>query len=223
MDQREPRQASVDVPSRALGEQNPERGGREAAWGHVYLTRGSGAAHSVGDRREVVGMAMGGRFRARRVQDDGARPALVTTLGWVLGFVGITALPSGVLMMAFPDGALFGMPLTMLEFSPFETFFVPGLLLFAFLGVLPLVAAWLLRTDAWPSWAVWIERVTARRAAWLAAGASGVATVVWIVTQVVMIRGFHVLHGIYGVLGVAIVALTLAPSVRAWGGARRHR
>jgi hypothetical protein len=168
-------------------------------------------------------MATRGRVRARRVQGDAARPALVTTLVWVLGFVGITALPSGLLMMAFPDGALFGMPLTMLEFSPFETFFWPGALLFTFLGLLPLSAVWLLRAMRTPGWAGAPERASPRRAAWLAAGASGVATVVWIVTQIVMIRGFHVLHVVYGGAGLAIVTLALAPSVRAWADVGRRR
>jgi hypothetical protein len=150
------------------------------------------------------------------------RPTTVATLGWLLGLVGITALPSGALMMAVPDGSLFALPLSVLEHTPFETFFVPGLLLFACLGVLPLVAASLLWTEASPGWSMWLERATGRRAAWLTAGASGVATVVWIVTQVVMIRGAHVVHGIYVTLGVAIVALVLAPSVRTWGEARRR-
>jgi hypothetical protein len=159
----------------------------------------------------------GGGGRARR------RPASpVAALGWLLGIVGITALPSGVMMMAVPDGSLFALPLSMLEHTPFASFFVPGLLLFGCLGVLPLVAAYLLWTDASPASAAWIERLTGRRAAWLTAGASGVATVVWIVTQVVMIRGAHVLHGISVKLGVAMVALVLAPSVRTWGEARRR-
>lgn len=169
-------------------------------------------------------MAHGGLHPTRRrASADDPRPTLVTALGWVLGFVGVTALPSGVLMMAFPDGALFGMPLSMLEFSPFETFFVPGALLFTFLGLLPLSAAWLLWTGRTPRWARSLEQASGRRVAWLAAGASGVATVVWIVTQVVMIRGFHVLHAVYGALGLAIVGLALAPSVRAWGDSRRRR
>jgi hypothetical protein len=155
-----------------------------------------------------------GAATRRRVRSR-ERPASVAALALVLGFLAISAIPSGVLMMTLPDGSGFGMPVSMLEHSPFETFFVPGLLLFAFLGLLPLVATVLVWTSR-SSQAGRVGAPSGRRIAWLLAGASGVAAVVWIVTQVIMIRDFHVLHAVYGGVGLAIVVLALAPGARAW-------
>jgi hypothetical protein len=144
------------------------------------------------------------------------RPRAVGALALVLGFEGLTAVPSGVLMMARPDGSAFGLPLSLLDHAPFDTFFVPGALLFTFLGVLPLLAAWLLWSGFSPGWARPLERLTGRRLAWLAGAAGGVAIVVWIATQVVMLRAFAPLHAIYGALGLAAVVLALTPSARIW-------
>jgi hypothetical protein len=163
-----------------------------------------------------------GRSRIPHAHDDDGRsrrPWAVGALALVLGFEGLTAVPSGVLMMARPDGSAFGLPLSVLEHAPFDTFFVPGALLFAFLGVLPLFAAWLLWSGASPAWTRPPERWTGRRAAWLAGAAGGAAIVVWIATQVVMLRAFAPLHAIYGGLGLVALVLALTPSAQAWARA----
>jgi hypothetical protein len=97
----------------------------------------------------------------------------------------------------------------------FQTFFWPGFLLFACLGLLPAAAIYLILRGT-PTLLRPLEQRTGRRSGWLVAGASGVATITWIVVQVAMLQGIHALHGVYLLVGSGIVVLALAPSARRW-------
>jgi hypothetical protein len=143
------------------------------------------------------------------------RPWTVTALLVPLAFDAITALPSGFLMMVWRDGSVFGMTGEVLQHSPFQTFFWPGFLLFACLGLLPAAAIYLILRGT-PTLLRPLEQRTGRRSGWLVAGASGVATITWIVVQVAMLQGIHALHGVYLLVGSGIVVLALAPSARRW-------
>src|ERR1700726_2916116 len=90
-------------------------------------------------------------------------------------FLGIGALFGGFQFILAPDGHLLGVPLSMLAGTPFHSFLVPGLLLFTFVGVAPIMAA----------------AITARRRAIgpLAAVAVGVTLMSWITVEMVMFAG----------------------------------
>lgn len=109
--------------------------------------------------------------------------------------LGVGALAGGAMLMASPTGALFGMPLSMLEHSPFTSFLVPGLVLFVVNGVVPLGVA----------------VATAKQVRWasFAAPVVGVVLCGWIAVQVAMIRGLSILHFIYFGLGIAILVIGL--------------
>lgn len=90
----------------------------------------------------------------------------------------------------------------MLEDSPFNTFLVPGIILFIVLGIFPLiVTAGLWREKMW---------------AWLGAILVGAMLLIWIGVEITMV-GYHSnppLQLVYGLLGVAILILTLMHSVK---------
>ncbi len=54
-------------------------------------------------------------------------------------FLGINGLIGGTLLVIKTDGSLLGMQSDWLKNSPFSTYFIPGLLLAFFLGVIPLM------------------------------------------------------------------------------------
>src|SRR3981081_4386182 len=56
-------------------------------------------------------------------------------------FLGIGALFGGGVFLLAPDGHLLGMTTKTLAGSPFQAYLVPGILLFLFVGVAPLLAA----------------------------------------------------------------------------------
>jgi hypothetical protein len=111
--------------------------------------------------------------------------------------LGIGALVGGGLFILAPDGHLIGIPLKMLAGTPFHSFLVPGLVLFTFVGVAPLVAA----------------AITARRQAIapLAALAVGVTLMGWITVEMVIFAGpTSLLWAFYLVLGTVIAAIGVA-------------
>src|SRR5207237_982482 len=89
--------------------------------------------------------------------------------------LGIGALFGGGQFILAPDGHLIGAPLKMLAGTPFHSYLVPGLILFTFVGVAPMLAA----------------VITARRGAIgpLAALAVGVTLMGWITVEMVIFAG----------------------------------
>jgi hypothetical protein len=55
----------------------------------------------------------------------------------LLGFFGIGALFGGAVLIVSPTGKLLGMPLSLLDKSPFSNFLIPGIILFIVLGLIP--------------------------------------------------------------------------------------
>jgi len=112
-------------------------------------------------------------------------------------FLGIGALFGGIQFILAPDGHLLGVPLGMLAGTPFRSFLVPGLLLFTFVGLGPMVAA----------------AITARRRAIgpLAAFAVGLTLMGWITVEMVIFAGLTSLFwAFYLVLGTVIATVGVA-------------
>lgn len=142
------------------------------------------------------------------------RPVAVRILIALLVLLGVGAVPSGALLILAPDGHLMQMPLSMLEHSPFSSFLVPGLILFAFLGIYPLAVAYSLWKR--PGWR-WPDAINPFRSthwSWAASLAAGVILVIWIIAEVIMLRTIVFLHVLYRAWGIALLLLALLPSTR---------
>ena len=105
-------------------------------------------------------------------------------------------------MIGDPSGRAVGLPLDWLDGTPFDDYFIPGLILFTVLGLFPLAVAW----------ALW------RRHRWARGGSLlvGLALVVWILVEILMV-GYQPeppLQAIYGFLGLLILGLAATRSVR---------
>lgn len=109
-------------------------------------------------------------------------------------FAGASALFGGAALVARPDGSLLGLPVWLLEHSPFESFRVPGVLLFLFVGLGNVWAAWL--------------HLRRYDLAAVASFASGATLVGWIIVQMIMLRSFHPLQVGSLLLGLAIVGVS---------------
>lgn len=111
--------------------------------------------------------------------------------------LGLGALFGGGALILGPDGHLLGMPTTLLAGSPFPSYLVPGIILFTFVGVAPLVAA----------------AITFRRHAIapLAAVAVGLTLIGWVCVEMVVLAGLGSLAwALYLVLGACIAAIGVA-------------
>ncbi len=113
-------------------------------------------------------------------------------------FIGIGAVAGGLGLALDPSGESLGMPLELLEETPFATFLIPGIVLFAVNGLGSLTGA--------------IASFVRHRYAGHVAIALGAFLVAWILVQVYWFAGFHWLHWLY--LGLGIVELALGWSVR---------
>lgn len=108
--------------------------------------------------------------------------------------VGVSALPIGITMMTNAEGAPLGLPQAWIDATPFASYLVPGLFLFAMNGIGQLLAAGLI---------VYRHRL----APWLT-GALGVGLMIWIAVQVATMPS-HVLQPVMFTIGMieSLVAL----------------
>ena len=139
------------------------------------------------------------------------------SLRWLIGclvFLGVSAISGSVALVGNPSGASLHIPLSVLQYSPFDDFLIPGLILGTVFGLGSLVAVLALRVrPAWPLGTA-LTRFTGEHWAWSAAVAMGLGQIIWIVTETVMLRGASWLGFVYGSLGVLIVVLAFQPGVR---------
>jgi len=142
------------------------------------------------------------------------RPLTVWLLIILQFLLGLGAFISGGMLVAAPDGALIHMPLSMLQFSPFANFLVPGIILSLLLGLYPMAVAYCLwRKPSW-GWPDGINPFKQMHWCWAASLSSGVILLVWITVQMLLLRAVAFLHILYFTWGWAMIILTLTPVVR---------
>ena len=114
------------------------------------------------------------------------------------GLLAVGALGGGVALMVGPQGQIVSLPVSDLAGSPFDSYFVPGLILFTVLGLGSLVVARL----AW----------RAHRAAPLLTVAVAGGLLIWIGTQITIVGyiGSPPLQAIYIALALVLGAVGLA-------------
>jgi hypothetical protein len=128
--------------------------------------------------------------------------------------LGLGALAGGGSLVASPDGSLMQMPLSMLKHSPFSSFLVPGVILFALLGVYPLAVSYSLwRKPIW-NWPEALNPFKQIHWSWASSLAAGFILVVWITAQVLILQSIAFLHVLYFVWGWILILLTLSSEVR---------
>ena len=122
------------------------------------------------------------------------RTPLLVVLAVLEFFLSFGALYGGAMLVAVPDGSLLGVPLEMLAGSPFDSFLIPGALLFVFVGVGPFVLA--------------VAALMERRWTRTLHVVLGAGLILFEIVEVWMV-GYHVLQAIYIVYGVVLVVLGL--------------
>lgn len=131
-----------------------------------------------------------------------------------LGFLGLGAIAGGGALIISPTGELLGMPLSMLEKSPFSNFFIPGIILFLVLGVLPMLLVFALLKKPKSGIAEKVNFFKDMHWTWTFSIYTGFALISWIQLQMVFIQGVHWLHTFYIFLAILILFIALLPQVR---------
>jgi hypothetical protein len=168
-----------------------------------------------------LGTVVGAVLETRRPVDETppqtGSPARPVSLRWLLGclaFLGVSAAFGGIVLVLNPTGTWLQIPLSILQFSPFRDFLIPGLLLGIVFGLgsfATLLALWF--RPAWP-FGTALTRFTGAHWSWSAAVAIGLGQVIWIVTEMLMVRGADWLQFVYGGLGLLILLLSFQPGLR---------
>ena len=109
------------------------------------------------------------------------------------GFVGVGAMGGGLAAILNPNDPM-GVPVEVLKNSPFNNFLIPGLILFAIIGIGNIVSAITLRLDF--KYQGYISSVFS----W--------ALVIWIVVQCIMLEAIESLHIIFFVIGLVEAILS---------------
>jgi hypothetical protein len=132
----------------------------------------------------------------------------------LMGFLALSAIGGGGILIISPDGKLMGMPLSILKSSPFNNFLLPGLLLFFILGLAPAIL--IIALIKKPAFVIptQINIFSDMHWAWTCTIYTGFALAFWIQTEMVMLRAVHWLHTFYMVLAAAIIFTALLPTVR---------
>lgn len=112
-------------------------------------------------------------------------------------FLGLGALGGGGALIVGSRGEIIPLPLSALNGSPFETYLVPGMILFSVLGLGPLVAALL----------VWLQHPLAL----IVTLGVGVALLIWLAVEIVIVGYTNdpPLQPLYLLLGAAITGVGL--------------
>ncbi|MDZ7722891.1 MAG: hypothetical protein U5R06_08800 [candidate division KSB1 bacterium] len=131
-----------------------------------------------------------------------SRPVSVYLLMILMLFQGLSGLAGGIGLVLDPSGKSMQIPLEWLQGSPFTTYLIPGIVLFAVLGLFPLV--------------VFIGLLKRWRLAWYASLLIGIALMIWLTVEI-MVIGYQPqppLQVIYGLVGIGILTTVLLPSVK---------
>lgn len=128
--------------------------------------------------------------------------------------LGIGAFIGGGLLILAPDGSLLSMPLSLLKYSTFHSFLIPGIILFLGLGCYPLIVAAFLINEKPFRPAEVFNLYGNTHWAWMHSLYVGFTLIVWLIIEMYILQVIAVVHLVYLFLGLAIQAVTLLPSVK---------
>ena len=133
---------------------------------------------------------------------------------FLLAFLGLGATFGGGVLIISPGGKLFGMPLSMLENSPFNSFLIPGIILFLVLGLVPLLLVFALLKTPNFKWAEKLNFFNDMHWSWTFTIYVAFALIGWIQIEMLFLGGAHWLQTFYMFLAVSIIFTALLQQVR---------
>ncbi len=134
---------------------------------------------------------------------------------FLLSFLGISAIGGGGALIISPSGKLLGgLPLSILEKSPFNDFLIPGIILVAVLGVLPCLTVWALIKKPDCKTADYFNFFKDMHWAWSYCIYIAFALIIWIQVETIFVQGTGWLQTFYMLFSIPLVFVALLPKVR---------
>lgn len=132
----------------------------------------------------------------------------------LLAILGISALGGGAFLVISPSGEMIGMPLSLLNKSPFNNFLIPGIILFTVLGIAPIILIYPLLKKPESKLAQSFNLFNDMHWAWSYAVYIAFILVIWIQIEIIMINTFDPLQNFCVFLALAILFTSLLPKLR---------
>ncbi|MDD4924719.1 MAG: hypothetical protein PHF74_07845 [Dehalococcoidales bacterium] len=141
------------------------------------------------------------------------RPVVAWVLIVLLLFIGLGAVISGAMLFVAPDGHLMQWSTNDLAGTPFPNYLIPGIILFTFIGIFPLIVGYsLIKSPDW-RWPDALNPVKKKHWAWTASWATGIIMLIWIGVETILLGYISFLQPVIAVYGVLIILLTLLPNI----------
>ncbi|WP_192348777.1 hypothetical protein [Algoriphagus sp. Y33] len=134
---------------------------------------------------------------------------------FLLLFLGVGALGGGALLIISPSGELLGgLPLSILDQSPFNDFLIPGIILFLILGISPCLLAVALIKKPSNRFAEYFNFFRDMYWGWSFSIYIAFALIIWIQVETIYIQGTSWLQTFYMLYAIPIIFVALLPQIR---------
>jgi magnesium-transporting ATPase (P-type) len=133
----------------------------------------------------------------------------------LLAFLGISASFGGGALIISPSGKLLGgLPVSILEKSPFNNFLVPGIILFVVLGLIPCLLVFALIKKPESKFAEYLNFFKDMYWAWSLSIYIAFALIIWIQVETIYVQSVGWLQTFYLFFAIPIIFTALLPQVR---------
>lgn len=141
---------------------------------------------------------------------QGKRNSLIA----LLAFLGLGAIGGGAILIISPNGKLIGMPVSILDYSPFKSFLIPGIILLSILGIAPMLLIIALLKQPASRLAEQFNFFGDMHWSWTFSIYIAFALIGWLQIQMMILSSVSWLHTFYMLLAVAIIFVALLPQIR---------
>lgn len=133
----------------------------------------------------------------------------------VLGFLALGAIGGGIVLIISPTGELIGIPLSEFKNIPFNSYLIPGIILFSVLGVMPLLLIGALLRKPESKLAEQINVFKDMHWSWSYSIYIAFTLIGWVHIQLIFLQSsVHWLHTFYMFYAILIIIIALLPQVR---------
>ena len=134
---------------------------------------------------------------------------------FLLAFLGLSAIGGSGALIISPSGKLLGgLPLSILERSPFTSLLIPGIILFVVLGLVPGLLVFALLKKPTSILAERINFFKDMHWSWLFSIYEAFALIIWILVETIYVQGVGWLQTFYMFFAIPIIFVALLPQVR---------
>ena len=133
----------------------------------------------------------------------------------VLGFLALGAIGGGAVLIISPTGEMLGIPLSEFKNIPFNSYLIPGIILFSVLGLIPLLLIIALLKKPESKLAEQINVFKDMHWSWTYSIYIAFALIGWVHIQLIFLQSsVHWLHTFYMFYAILIIIIALLPQVR---------